>query len=437
MRPTPPPSRRGGRVSFDTPEHELLDPARARAKLLAAGLAVDEVTMLYRRVLEDGGVAAYRLQGRDANDTPVTTLGYVRWGPPTRMAAIADKWLGGRAEPGPFGDGVRRLPGSDALLFLSPNDRELRLLPQVVDRGRLKRLLAPLPPFEPAGFRIREKRSTLTVLRYKPEQRLVARASLAIVNQHDETHTLEAIVRVFADARGATLASDVLAWRASGAAGVLPTPLGAVADGHVHAELAVRGDTLRQAIRAGTIAPAHIAGALVTLHTARPSLVARRTSAARLALVQRILATLDAHGVPDTASLAHALADRCPDERTDTPVHGDLHARQMLVHEGVPVFVDFERAAMGDANDDLGNLLAHLRWEHATMDADGAAAGPFAEALAHELRSHPAYDLAGAARFFEACALVEIAELPVRRRMSTAAEIAGRAVTMAYAALTR
>jgi aminoglycoside phosphotransferase (APT) family kinase protein len=101
------------------------------------------------------------------------------------------------------------------------------------------------------------------------------------------------------------------------------------------------------------------------------------------------------------------------------------------------VFVDFERAALGDPLDDLGNLLAHLAWEHATLGPDGAAAGPFAEALAHEYAARTAPSPSGARAFHEACALVEIAELPVRRRLPGAAEVAGRALAMARAALDR
>lgn len=419
----------------DSTPHALLDPALARACLVEAGVPVDELAITYRRVLEDSGVVAYRLRGHDARGEAVQSWGYARWAPPARLAAIADKWLAGRAEPGPFGDGVRRLPGVDALLFLSPNDRELRALPQVLDPSRLKRLLAPLAPFAPAGFRVRESRSALEVLRYKPEQRLVARAHLALVNEAREARTLDAIVRVFADDRGTALAATVAAWREAGAGRVLPEPLGAVAEGHVHVERAVPGETLRQAIRAGTIAPAPLTRALVTLHAARPVLAARRSSTDRLALVSDVLRTLAAHGVPRAIALAESLSAHVPRERLDTPVHGDLHARQVLVDHCEPVFVDFERAAMGDPLDDVGNLLAHLRWEHATMGEDGAAAGPFADALEHDLRTHAAYADEPTARFFEACALVEIAELPVRRRLPGATETAARAVAMARATL--
>lgn len=418
-------------MTAPTPQQVLLDPERARVRLNEAGVNVDEVVVTYRRVLEDHGVVAYRLQGHDAAGARVSTFGYARWAPRERMAAIADKWLGGRAEAGPFGEGVRALPELDALLFLSPNDRALRALPQVVDLSRLKRLLASLPVFADAGQRIREKRSSLEVLRYKPEQRLVARAHLSLVDALDEVRTHDAIVRLFADDRGRALAETVAAWRAAGAADVLPEPLGALSDGHVHVESAVPGDTLRQAIRDGAIAPARLAQALTTLHAARPSLTTRRTSHARLALVQDILTTLATFSVPDTDAIARRLAARCPAERTDTPVHGDLHARQVLVHEGTPVFVDFERAAMGDPLDDVGNLLAHLEWEHATMGAEGANAGPFAEALASELASRAGGDEAGGRGFFTACALVEIAELPVRRRLPGAAEVASRALALA------
>lgn len=417
----------------------LLDPAQARATLARAGLALDDLAIHYRRVQDDGGTVAYRLHGRDAAGAAVETLGYARWGAPDRIAAIAEKWVGERAEANPLGAGVRTLPGLDAVLFLLPNDRNLRLLPKVASLDRLKRLLAPLAPFEPAGFRIRERKSALELRRYKPEQRLVALADLALARDTDgATRTQRVVVRLFADPRGSALQHDLAAWRAAGAAARLPEPLGALEDGHIYVEGAVPGDTLRARIRAGLADPGVFARALGELHAARPALGATRTVEARLALVHAIVATLARAQVPGVDGLAELAAAARPETRTDVPVHGDLHARQVLVgDDGEPVFVDFERAAMGDPLDDLGNLIAHLVWEHDTAGAEGAAAGPFAEAVAREYARCTGPLDARSLAFHEGCAFMEIAELPVRRRLPEAAATSARAVARARAAFAR
>ena len=43
-------------------------------------------------------------------------------------------------------------------------------------------------------------------------------------------------------------------------------------------------------------------------------------------------------------------------------IHGDLHPMQILVGERL-VILDWERARMSEAEEDLGNLVAHLAWE--------------------------------------------------------------------------
>ena len=412
----------------------LVDPARALEALRGAGLDLASLELTYRRVQEDGGVAAYRLRGHGPDGEAVDTIGYARWTAPERIAEMLAKWRD-RAEPGPFGEGVRAIPGLPALLFLLPNDRGLRLLHKVADLARLKRVLAPLPELEPAGWRVRERKSALEFRRYKPEQRLVAWATLGLAHDRDgETRTLEAIVRLFADDRGAALARDIEAWREGGAAPVLPRPLGALEHGHLYVEEAVPGETLRAAVRAGRADAAGVAAALATLHGARVSFPRERPAEARLATAHAVLHTLRLADVVDdagVAALAGPLTAALPARVEPRPVHGDLHARQMLAGANGIVIVDLERCAMGDPLDDWGSLLAHLKWESRALLPEGAAAGPFAEALRPRALAsapgRPERDLA----FFVAVALVEVAELPVRRRAPGAAETARLALQLA------
>ncbi|MEQ1834149.1 MAG: hypothetical protein ABL977_13940, partial [Candidatus Eisenbacteria bacterium] len=176
-------------MSLLGPHGALLHPTHALALLRTAGLLLTGLQLTYRRVLESSGVAAYQL-GQDAAGEPVETLGYARWDTPERVAEMARKWDAARAEPNPLGAGVRALPAANALLFLLPNDRGLKLLSKLTEPDRLKRVLAPLPELDPAGWRIKARKSALDIRRYKPEQRMVARAHLTLV--HDaEARTRE------------------------------------------------------------------------------------------------------------------------------------------------------------------------------------------------------------------------------------------------------
>ena len=423
-------------MSLFGPHSALLHPQHALMLLRSAGLALTGLQLTYRRVLETSGVAAYQLSGQDAAGQPVETLGYARWDTPERLAEMARKWDASRAEPNPLGDGVRALPEANAMLFLLPNDRGLKLLPKVTALDRLKRVLGSLPELEPAGWRIKARKSAIDIRRYKPEQRMVARAQLALVHDADaRTRALEVMVRLFGDDRGARIARDVAAWRETGAAAILPRPLGALEDGAVYVEEALSGHTLRSSIREGGVTPAAMAGALATLHSAHPGFERRQGARDRLKMANVVLAVLQRAGVAGSDEVAAELAAKLPAEHAGVPIHGDLHARQVLVEAGSPRFVDFERCAMGDPLDDLGNLLAHLEWEHATMRNEGAAAGPFAVALAREYMCLTPTREPGVLGFYRACALLEIAELPVRRGAEDAAEASARAVAMARAAL--
>lgn len=423
-------------MSLAGPHAALLHPTHALALLRSAGLLLTGLQLTYRRVLESSGVAAYQLSGQDAAGEPVETLGYARWDTPGRVAEMARKWDAARAEPNPLGAGVHALPEANALLFLLPNDRGLKLLPKLTEPDKLKRVLAPLPELEPAGWRIKARKSALDIRRYKPEQRMVARARLALVHDAEaRTRELEVMVRLFGDERGARIARDVAAWRDAGAAALLPRPLGSLESGAVYVEEALTGHTLRSCIRDAEVTPAAMAHALAALHGAPAEFERRQGVRERLAMIDPVLGALEGAGIAGSAEAARELTAAAPAEHAGVPIHGDLHARQVLVEQGQPRFVDFERCAQGDPLDDLGNLLAHLEWEHATMGAEGAAAGPFARALAREYAAITPKRAPDALGFYRACALLEIAELPVRRRAEDAPAVSARAVAMARAAL--
>jgi hypothetical protein len=98
--------------------------------------------------------------------------------------------------------------------------------------------------------------------------------------------------------------------------------------------------------------------------------------------------------------------------------------------------VDLERCAMGDPLEDVGDLLAHLHWEHRTKFTKGAAAaGRFAEGLAHEVLARSPGRSPRDLGFFTACASLEIGEVSLRRKLTSAAADARLAAELARLAL--
>jgi aminoglycoside phosphotransferase (APT) family kinase protein len=49
-------------------------------------------------------------------------------------------------------------------------------------------------------------------------------------------------------------------------------------------------------------------------------------------------------------------------------IHGDLHPLQVVIGDGL-VILDWERARVGEAEEDLGNLFAHLAWEAGSAES--------------------------------------------------------------------
>ena len=393
----------------------LTDTTRALAALRAAGLPLDSLEVAESRALEAGGVVAYRLRGTGITGEHAVSLGYARWGTPEHIAGTLHRWRDSRAEPGPFGTGVRAIPGLPAALFLMPNDDRLPLLPGVADLARLVRHLEKLPELESAGWRAHEHLSRFDVVRYRPELELAAHVSLGLTQEPSGTsRTLEANLRLFADGRTERLLAELHAWRAGGAAAVLPRPLGLLHEGQLYVEEVPAGGTLRDAVRAGAIAPEPVAAALATLHGASTT------------FADTILRRLRLHDALDdsqVAAVAGPLTAALPVVRSLRPVHGGLQPRKIRAGDAGLVFMELEDCAMGDPFDDWGSLIAHFLWESHTEFPQGTAEGEFAARLMPLARAtapgRPARDLA----FFIACALLEIAASPERAHTIGTAEV--------------
>ena len=405
----------------------LTDATRALAALRAAGLPLDSLEVAESRALEAGGVVAYRLSGTGITGEHAKSLGYARWGTPERIAATLHRWRDSRAEPGPFGTGVRAIPGLPAALFLMPNDDRLPLLPAVADLARLLRNLAKLPELESAGWRAHEHLSRFDVVRYRPELELAAHVSLGLTHEPSGTsRTLETNLRLVADGRTERLLADLHAWRAGGAAAVLPRPLGLLHEGQLYVEEVPAGGTLRDAVRAGALAPEVVAVALVTLHGAHTTFADTRPADGRLVVAHTILRQLRMNDALDdsrVAAVAGPLTAALPAVRALRPVHGGLQPGKIRAGDEGLVFMELEDCAMGDPFDDWGSLIAHFLWESRTEFPSGTVASEFAARLMPLARAtapeRPVRDLA----FFIACALLEIAVSPEHAHTIETAEV--------------
>ncbi|MBA3728522.1 MAG: aminoglycoside phosphotransferase family protein, partial [Actinobacteria bacterium] len=398
----------------------LLSVASAGALLRASGLPVTGVEVTYVRLKPgQSALVGYLVEGTGPNGEPVSVPGYVRVSTPARARELVSKWRRMRPTPSPLGEGVRLLDDDRSVLFLFPNDAALPGLRFASSMQKLKRILSQLEAVAPPGQNVRARGSFLTPVRYKPERRFIAGARLRI--RGDTTAQAEersVFLRFFPDARGATIARTAAALRGGRSPVPVPVPLGTAMEGRLFVEEAVVGEEIMPAVLVGRAEAPGIVEALRRLHGSHALLPARRSPRDLLASLEAGWGAIDwIH--PGAAARVRPFIERLgravPTGVRCRPIHGDLHLHQMLTGPDGPVFVDLERAAMGDPLQDLGGLVAHLLVLGDERPDERAKVRAFQDEVTDSyLRHVPRRDREDL-RFFVGAALLERALLPYRQ----------------------
>lgn len=329
----------------------LIADAEATAALQAGGLTIESAEPAYvRHKPHETTMIAYRLTVPD--DDP--TWGYAVWCEDAgRAEQIYQKARTLRPRASTAGPGLTRI-NPNTVFYAFPNDARLRRLRWYTDPRKLKRSLEPLTEVDE---RISGSRTTVEVLRYKPERRVVARVELATTSQ-----TRALLVRYSTRRQAHHLSRVAIHLRSSGIN--TPAPVAQLEDGRVTVDEYIEGVQLRDAVRAGTVEPVTLANAIVDFHgTPAPPSTPQRTAADDMASVITGLTDLASwHPVlSDPARhLAAALCRHLPPANSQTVLlHGDLHTKNLIVHQEHISFIDLERVATGPAAIDLGFLNAH------------------------------------------------------------------------------
>lgn len=351
---SPPSTRTAFRASLlPRPVTDLLDQETATQFFTGAGLEITRARPDYlRHKPGETTIISYRF---DTAELGTEALGYAHWCATTERADdIYRKAI--TLRPRMAAVGVSILRADDHTVFYGfPNDARLRRLRWYATPRKLKSTLTPLTPI---GARISKRHSTSTVLKYKPERRLVTRVDLAVTGGADRS----LLVRYTTGRHAYRLAAVANRLLANGVR--TPAPRAQLDDGRVGVDDFIDGVELRTwLLGQGSVAD-QLAASLQAFHsTEAPVGVPVRTEADDLANAINGLLALSLWD-RQLGRMARTVASRltaAQPEPTGSPglIHGDLHDKNVLVNDEQPWFIDLERTAVGSPASDLGRLRAH------------------------------------------------------------------------------
>ena len=377
--------------------------------LLTPGTSLEGIEPIYARVKgSDGNLVAYEARIRTPNGVVARTVS-VRSGPIGRLVSQAGRFRDprGASWTAPlrpcFLDRKRGL-----LLIASPLDRALPDLRRVLKTKWVRRTLSAAGILADHSGRMRRRRSTLTLMSYRPERRAVVRLDARFVGER-QGRTL--FLRLHADPAFAEASEHAL--RAlSEVGGPVPVHLGRPLP-HLAVESGCVGEPLDGRTLCRSELARSVGRVLARVHssavpggmTVRENAEVAESGLACAARLAEIHPELGRRAV----ALATELTTVRPDTVTPRLLHGDLHPAQFLVDGESVVLIDWDRSHAGHPASDLGTLRARLALE---AGSDGILA--FSEILSAygEVAPAPSRE---AIHWHEAHALLRLLDSPFRR----------------------
>lgn len=315
---------------------------------------------------------------------------------------------------GPLGFGHALLPDHGLVVSAFPNDRKLKALRRLAQPKDFAPLVAKLDPAADAAA------TSLEVLSYKPERRLVARVSTAgrpwaVLRVYAE----EAYWAALANARAFDGTPNLRVARLLGKSNWQQVlGLEYLAGQPLDERLRATGD-------AGAIVSS-IARALADLHD-QSGCGLRETASVATGERIRELARWVGFVCPELAEAAARLAERlCAGLAVSAPdadfgaIHGDFYASQILLAgedgAGLVGLLDLDEAVRGERVADVANFIAHLEADairgHVMSDCVAPYAGGLTEAYREAAGRVPEDRL----KLHHAAGLFRLLPHPFRRR---------------------
>lgn len=356
----------------------LLGEASATERMKEAGINAAATPTYVRHKPGETTIIAYQFD----LDSGTRTYGYAQWcQDPARADQIFAKARTLRPRPSLISDGLDRLD-ANTVLYSFPNDARLRRLRWYGDTRKIKRSLAGLVDSSDC---ISRTETTVEVLRYKPERRVVNHVGL----RTKAGTSNDFLVRYTTKPHAKQLQHCAAHLRSSGVN--VPAPVACLEEGTVSVDEFIDGQQLREAVIAGSACAEAVADAVVAFHAApMPMNVPRRTRVQEFERSAKGLKGLAQWRESLAAIAVHTervLSRTCPAEPSRTRLlHGDLHTKNVLQTGHGVSFVDLERMTGGDPAIDLGYFLAHGLARPIRDPNELPGAADFAQSVIHHYR---------------------------------------------------
>jgi aminoglycoside/choline kinase family phosphotransferase len=320
-----------------------------------------------------------------------------------------------------FGPPYIALTDYKTLLFAYPNDRKLDGLRILEREDTLRKFLRKNLPKE--RWPSADEKLATSVVRYLPEHRAVLRCE---VESQPQSSDAAIYLRVHPSQRSAmamhSIMCDLLGWLGTQADLGIPKSLASDRDQNIQLLDSLPGVNLKSVLGTAHACEAleRTAEALAVLHGYKDSKLPRWTVAYQLTKARRAMHLL-AKFLPELRKqieeIGHALHAQAPRDQDCASgfVHGDFHYGQVLIHPTKVGILDFDRAHTGAVVADLGNLLAHLRYQHikGRQSEDTSLTEAFLEAYARATQKPLAPP--EVISWWTALALLRRSDKPIRR----------------------
>jgi aminoglycoside/choline kinase family phosphotransferase len=319
-----------------------------------------------------------------------------------------------------FGPPFIALTDYKTLLFAYPNDRRLDGLRILERKDTLREFLCNHLPRE--RWPSADEKLATSVVRYIPEHRAVLRCE---AESQPQSSDAAIYLRVYPSQRSATamhsIMCDLLGWLGSQANLGIPKPLASDPDQNILLLESLPGVGLKSVLGTAHACEAleRTAEALAVLHGYKDSKLPRWTVADHLAKARRaihLLAKFSPELRKQIEEIGHALHAQAPRDQDCAAgfVHGDFHYGQVLIDPTKVGILDFDQAHTGPVVADLGNLLAHLRFQHikGRQPEDASLTEAFLEAYARATQKPLAPEVVS---WWTALALLRKSVKPIRR----------------------